>query len=206
MTEELPEIETFTANVARLHHSSVSPNGKFGFPVTTYMGPLPQDNTWCDTWEEYFKRGMIRMLELEKNIQGPSEELEQLTAQLYEKVIPRLLRPLKVLNSIKPVLIHGDLWYGNCCTNNATGKPIVFDACVFWAHNECMTFPPQLSIEQTTDEVDEIGTWRPLRYRFGKSYIKAYQRHFPESAPEEDHNERNALYSMYIHSSVYLCY
>jgi Fructosamine kinase len=64
MTEELPEIETFTANVARLHHSSVSPNGKFGFPVTTYMGPLPQDNTWCDTWEEYFKRGMIRMLQL----------------------------------------------------------------------------------------------------------------------------------------------
>ena len=77
------------------------------------------------------------MLDLERNVQGPSKELEELTAQLYEEVIPRLLRPLTVLNSIKPVLIHGDLWYGNCCTDNATGKPIVFDACAFWAHNEC---------------------------------------------------------------------
>ena len=77
------------------------------------------------------------MLDLERDVQGPSEELEQLTSQLYEKVIPRLLRPLTVLDSIKPVLIHGDLWYGNCCTDNATGKLIVFDACVFWAHNEC---------------------------------------------------------------------
>jgi protein-ribulosamine 3-kinase len=138
MTEELPEIESFTASVARLHWGSLPQSpGKFGFPITTYMGPLPQDNTWCDTWEEYFKRGMTRMLDLERNIQGPSKELENLTEQLYEKVIPRLLRPLTVLKSIKPVLIHGDLWYGNCCTDNATGKPIVFDACVFWAHNEC---------------------------------------------------------------------
>jgi Fructosamine kinase len=138
MTEELPEIESFTANVARLHWGSLAQSpGKFGFPITTYMGPLPQDNTWCDTWEECFKRGMKRMLDLERNVQGPSEELEKLTEQLYEKVIPRLLRPLTVLKSIKPVLIHGDLWYGNCCTDNATGKPIVFDACVFWAHNEC---------------------------------------------------------------------
>lgn len=180
MTEELPEVESFTSSVARLHRNSlVNSSGKFGFHVTTYMGPLPQDNTWCDTWEEYFKRGMIRMLDLERNVQGPSQALEDLTRQLFEKVIPRLLRPLATLQSIKPVLIHGDLWYGNCCTDNATGKPIVFDACVFWAHNEY-----------------EVGTWRALRYRFGKSYIKAYQKYFPVSAPEEDHDDRNALYSM----------
>lgn len=138
MTEELPEIESFTSSVAKLHRDSIPKSpGKFGFPITTYMGPLPQDNTWCDTWEEYFIRGMTRMLDLERNVQGPNEELENLTQQLYEKVIPRLLRPLDILKSIKPVLIHGDLWYGNCCTDNATGNPIVFDACVFWAHNEC---------------------------------------------------------------------
>lgn len=111
------------------------------------MGSLPQDNTWCDTWEEYFKRGMTRMLDLERNVQGPNHELEQLTDKLYEKVIPRLLRPLTVFKSIKPVLIHGDLWCGNCCTDNTTGKLIVFDGCVFWAPNECtllsvQAFPP----------------------------------------------------------------
>jgi len=187
MIEELPEIEDFTSSVAQLHQSVASSNGKYGFPVTTYMGPLPQDNRWCDTWEEFFAQGMKRMLELESNAQGPSEELDRLAAQLYEKVIPRLLRPLTVLDSIKPVLIHGDLWYGNCCTDVATGKPIVFDACVFWAHNEY-----------------EIGTWRQMRYRFGKSYIKAYQKYFGVAVPQEDHDDRNALYSIRfdIHSSA----
>ncbi|RKK89758.1 hypothetical protein BFJ68_g16633 [Fusarium oxysporum] len=180
MTEELPEIETFTSNVARLHKASLplSP-GKYGFPVPTYMGFTAQDNSWCDTWEEFFKQGMIRMIERENAIHGPNAELDRLCEQLYDKVIPRLLRPLTVLGSIQPVLVHGDLWYGNCCTDNFTGKPIVFDACVFWAHNEY-----------------EIGTWRALRYRFGKAYIKEYQKHFPISAPEEDHDDRNALYSM----------
>ncbi|KAK3936149.1 Fructosamine kinase-domain-containing protein [Diplogelasinospora grovesii] len=128
MVEELPEIEAFTSSLARLHKSAVSPNGKYGFPVTTYMGPLPQDNRWCDTWEEYFAQGMRRMLELERDAQGPSEELDELVAKLYDKVIPRLLRPLTTLRSIEPVVIHGDLWYGNCCTDIVTGQPIVFDA------------------------------------------------------------------------------
>ena len=71
MIEELPEIEDFTSSVAQLHQSVASSNGKYGFPVTTYMGPLPQDNRWCDTWEEFFVQGMKRMLELESNAQGP---------------------------------------------------------------------------------------------------------------------------------------
>jgi fructosamine-3-kinase len=137
MTEELPEMDSFCESVARLHQSSVSSNGKYGFHITTYMGPLPQDNTWCETWEEFFIRGMKRMLMLEEAAQGPSKELEDLAEQMYSKVIPRLLRPLTVLKSIQPTLIHGDLWYGNCCTDNATEKPMVFDACCFWAHNEC---------------------------------------------------------------------
>ena len=101
------------------------------------MGPLPQDNRWCDTWEDFFTQGMKRMLELESNAQGPSQELDELVSQLYDKVIPRLLRPMAVLGSIKPTLVHGDLWYGNCCTDGQSGRPVIFDACVFWGHNEC---------------------------------------------------------------------
>ncbi|KAK8867654.1 Fructosamine kinase-domain-containing protein [Apiospora arundinis] len=188
MTEELPPVEEFTASIARLHKASIplSP-GKFGFPVTTYQGPIAQDNSWCDTWEEFFRQGMVRMLQREEDVHGPDPELSVLCEQLYDKVIPRLLRPLTVLKSIAPVLVHGDLWYGNVCTDNATGKPIVFDACVFWAHNEY-----------------EVGTWRAPRYRFGKSYIEAYQKHFAISEPTEDHDDRNALYSIRydLHSSI----
>jgi protein-ribulosamine 3-kinase len=139
MVEELPEITKFTKSVAELHLRSIpSSPGKYGFHVTTYMGPMPQDNTWCDTWEEFFLRGMKRMLYLERQAQGPSLELDELVPQLFEKVIPRLLRPLETGgNSITPVLIHGDMWYGNCCTETNTSMPITFDACSFWAHNEC---------------------------------------------------------------------
>ena len=104
------------------------------------MCPLPLENTWYDTWDECFESGMKRMLDLQRNLQGPSEELEKLTEQRYEKVIPRLLRPLTFLKSIEPVLIHGDLWCGNCCTDNATEQPIVFDGCVVRAHNECKDY------------------------------------------------------------------
>ncbi|KAK3377940.1 Fructosamine kinase-domain-containing protein [Podospora didyma] len=187
IAEELPEIASFTPSAAQLHQSAQSPNGKYGFPVTTYIGPLPQDNSWCDTWEEYFTQGMRRMLESERNVQGLSEELDGLAVKLYEKAIPRLLRPLATLRSIRPALIPGDLWYGNCCTDVATGNPIVFDACAFWAHNEY-----------------EIGTWRQMRYRVGEPYIKAYQDNFPASAPGEDHDGRSALHPIRfdIHSSA----
>ena len=67
------------------------------------------------------------MLEVERDPQEPSEELDELAAKLYDKVIPRLLRPLTALGSAKPVAIHADLWYGNCYTDEATGKPLVLD-------------------------------------------------------------------------------
>ncbi|KAF8428592.1 Fructosamine kinase-domain-containing protein [Tirmania nivea] len=56
MIEELPpDIDNFTKRLADLHRSSISASpGKFGFHICTYMGPLPQDNNWCDTWEEFY--------------------------------------------------------------------------------------------------------------------------------------------------------
>ena len=120
MSEGLPDPQVFCAKLAQLHRDSISlsPNGKFGFHVTTYAGNMPQDVTWCDTWEESFSRGLRGFAEQEKNACGPSEDLDRLLPQLYEKVIPRLLRPLQTGGKkLKPVLIHGDLWYGNIATN-----------------------------------------------------------------------------------------
>lgn len=38
---------------------------------------------------------------------------------------------------MKPSLIHGDLWYANAGIDIDSGQPLVFDACCFFAHNEC---------------------------------------------------------------------
>jgi protein-ribulosamine 3-kinase len=41
-----------------------------------------------------------------------------------------------------------------------------------------------------------MGMWRASRYRFGRAYLREYQKYVPVSAPEEDWGERNALYGM----------
>ena len=178
--EELPDIQGFSAKLAELHRKGKSSNGKYGFSVTTFNGNLPQDNRWTVTWEEFYVQGMKRMLELEEEAQGPSADLRALYVPIYEKVIPRLLRPLETGGRhIEPCLVHGDLWYGNASTDLGTDLPIVFDACCFYAHNEY-----------------EMGTWRPVRYKLGRPYMEAYHKFFPISAPEEDHDDRNALYAI----------
>ena len=147
MPNELPDVERFSAQVAALHRAAKSPNGKFGFDVTTFQGNLPQDNTWCDTWEEFYIRGMVRMLQLEEHSQGPWPELAELRKPMFEKVIPRLLRPLETGGrKIAPTLVHGDLYYGNTGTDLATNEPIVFDACCFYSHNECQGFRPKQKV------------------------------------------------------------
>ena len=33
---------------------------------------------------------------------------------------------------------------------------------------------------------------------FSKSYFDAYHHHIPKSSPEEDYDDRNALYALYV--------
>lgn len=138
ITEELPDVETFPARMAELHRDATSPDGRFGFPVTTYHGNTPIEHGWSDTWEEYFVRSTRVLLDLEQASQGRNEEILALAKPFFEKVVPRLLRPLETGGrKIRPALIHGDLWHGNASMDGETDEPIIFDAASFYAHNEC---------------------------------------------------------------------
>lgn len=143
--EELPESREFCKKLATLHQLGVSPNGKFGFHVVTYNGNVPQENKFTDTWEEFFINGLKHMFTLNFNAGGPSHELEDLMPSMFEKVIPRLLRPLESGgNSIVPSLVHGDLWCGNAAVTVAEDAPLIFDPSCFWAHNECKGPEPSI--------------------------------------------------------------
>ncbi|KAK4242393.1 Fructosamine kinase-domain-containing protein [Achaetomium macrosporum] len=191
----LPSIDRLTHAVAQLHTVSAKAapyledkRKRFGFHITTYNGTLAQDNTWTETWEEFYSRGMKRILQLEKEARGLSEELEAISGPFLETVIPRLLRPLETDGrSIEPVLIHGDLWIGNLSTRKDTGEPIMFDASAFWGHNEY-----------------ELSTMRPLDNDWGRECMASYHRRIPKSEPREDWDARNALYATrtYIHDSA----
>ncbi|CAJ2505419.1 Uu.00g128130.m01.CDS01 [Anthostomella pinea] len=177
----LPAPLNFCEKLARLHSFSTSSNGMLGFHVTTYNGYLPQDNTWCDSWEGFFANALRHVLNVRQERAGPCAELDELLPVMFEKVIPRLLRPLETGgNTIKPSLVHGDLWCGNAAIiAKNKGDSVVYDPASFWAHNEY-----------------ELGNWRPKRNKFSEDYFDAYHDFFPEAAPKEDADDRNALYAM----------
>ncbi|KAG7286471.1 hypothetical protein NEMBOFW57_008782 [Staphylotrichum longicolle] len=121
--DEMPDPEDFTLRLAKLHQNSQSPNGKFGFHVTTYAGNLPQMVDWESSWEVFFTKGLRHALDFEIKAKGPDPELDRLLPMLFSRVIPRLLRPLEANGrSIKPSLVHGDLWYANTGRDTETDE------------------------------------------------------------------------------------
>jgi protein-ribulosamine 3-kinase len=145
MSDEMPDPQKFAAQLAHLRQDSHSPDGKFGFHVTTYSGNLPQLNDPEASWETYFAKSIQWALDLELAAKGPDPEFDSLIPTLFDKVIPRLLRPLESDGrTVKPSLVHGDLWYANSGIDVDTDTSLLFDACCFYAHNECESnLPPQ---------------------------------------------------------------
>lgn len=143
MADEKPDVTKFCAKLAEVHLNSTtqSPTGRFGFHATTHVGNIPQENTWCDTWEEFFTKAFRHHLDIEERVQGFDQEMRDLGNAMIDRIIPRLLRPLESEGrSITPCIIHGDLWAGNVAMEVNTDEPMIFDACGFWGfwgHNEC---------------------------------------------------------------------
>ncbi|KAG8415052.1 hypothetical protein J3458_008934 [Metarhizium acridum] len=186
MTQELPDIRKFSAMLAKLHRDSMVDKDapkEFGFHVMTQEGTMYQDLSWCKSWEEMYTRRFQSFVDQERVSQGPSKELDQILPGFISKVIPRLLRPLETHGrTIRPVALHGDVWYGNLAVDATTGEPVYFDPSVFWGHNEY-----------------DVGSMATPRYGLGRDWIVEYHKFFPVSAPEEDHEARNALYAISGH-------
>ena len=169
--EQPPDPVKFTARLAELHQRSMSPTGKFGFHITTCLAKLTQvTNTWKESWETLYRDQLAHQIKMDEEKHGVWPEFQHVCRLTLEKVIPRLLRPLQSEGrSIKPCLVHGDLWDENTATDMSTGEPFVFDAGSMYAHNEY-----------------ELGNWRAARHRLSnESYVSNYKRQFPVSEPGE---------------------
>lgn len=167
--QQPPEPLLFTQQLADLHKKSVSPTGKFGFHVTTCHGKAAQlTDLWEDSWEVLYHKQLAQVFAMDKAKQPPWPEMEYCAQLILEKCIPLLLRPLQSEGrSIKPCLVHGNIWDGNTATDPRSGGPFIFDGTAFYAHNEF-----------------ELGNWRTPRHRLSsKTYIRSYKRYFPASEP-----------------------
>ena len=111
---------------------------------------------------------LARAMDIDQSKSDPGPDFMAVRKILFDRVIPRLLDRLSSQGrSIKPCLVHGDLWDENCAIDMATGEPFAFDAGSLYAHNEY-----------------EIGYWRPPRHRLSnRAYVRSYKRHFPVSEP-----------------------
>lgn len=128
--EQPPDPVIFTARLAELHKNSRSPTGKFGFHATTCHAKLTQiTNCWEKSWAVLYKKQLGHMIKFDLEKNGYWPEFKVVCDLTLEKVISRLSEPLQAEGrSIKPCLIHGDLWDENTATDMNTGEPFTFDA------------------------------------------------------------------------------
>lgn len=170
----------FCSRLAQLHKNSTSPTGKFGFHITTCHGPNWQNTEWESSWCVYFTRLLRQFFKREIQQNGPWPEYEAAFEEFAKTVIPQLLEPLQSGGRfLKPCLVHGDLWEENTGTDLATGRSVIFDPSVMYAHNEY-----------------EFGMWRREIVRFSKVHLRRYFAHIPPSEPVHQWDDRNRLYSM----------
>ena len=174
----LPDPNKFCRTLVEMHQNSQSPTGKFGFHLPTCHGKHIQPNDWDSSWCRFFTRLITIFFQTDIEVNGPWAEYQKAFETLKTKVIPQILEPLQSNGRVlKPSLVHGDLWEENTGINLATGEAVVFDASVFFGHNEY-----------------ELGTWRREEVRFGSPHFKQYIRRFPPSEPAHQWEDRVLLY------------
>ncbi|XP_060064709.1 ketosamine-3-kinase-like [Ylistrum balloti] len=141
---------------------------EFGFDLTTCCGFLPQDNTWEKSWVTFYARKLdFQLNKIEKEYND--KEARELWSTLQLK-LPKFFQGL----TIKPALMHGDLWGGN--VGELESCPVVFDPASFYGHSEF-----ELAIAQMFGGFSE---------RFFQSYFKLLPK-------EQGYSERLELYKLF---------
>ncbi|KAK8861794.1 Fructosamine kinase-domain-containing protein [Apiospora arundinis] len=177
---EPPDINLLPPRMAQLHDKAVAEDGQFGWHVPIAGGQMPVVVAKSNSWEDFFNRYMRYIFRAEEIAQGPrTAEIERLAGLLFNRIIPRLLRPLETGGrSIAPRLLHTDLWTGNLGVNE-DGDAIIFDPMSMYGHNEM-----------------DVGVWNNARQKTGMSFVNKYHSMYPRSAPEEDSYGRIVLYTL----------
>ncbi|KAK3985470.1 Fructosamine kinase-domain-containing protein [Cladorrhinum sp. PSN332] len=178
---EDPDPVRLCEKLVALHKSSVSPSGMFGFHLQPLRGNVPLETTWNPSWSDFFSQLFGTTMVLEEKINGKWKNMRELVEMTIAHVVPKVLGPLESGGrSVKPSLIHGDLWIGNIGTDCKTGEIYIFDASSYYAHHEM-----------------EIAIWRPLPNNLLGSgvYVKEYLAQMGASEPAEQFEDRQKLYS-----------
>lgn len=184
LAQKLAKLHTTPAPIPEGHNKPM-----FGFPVTTCCGDTAQDNSYKESWADFYAENRLRFIlrEGEKN-QGNDTGFHGLVEATASKVVPRLIGDdhLNDGKGITPVVVHGDLWSGNASVGiigDKKGEPedVIFDSSACYAHSEF-----------------ELGIMKMFG-GFGASFLKEYHELCPKTEPVEEYEDRVKLYELYHH-------
>lgn len=213
---------SLAAKLAKLHSTPAPiPAGeegqKFGFPVTTCCGDTPQENSYVDTWAEFFaEKRLLSVMKRCERRNGRDEEVGGLVDVVVKEVVPRLLgdeydehdkdgegsrgegaeekEEKKKKREITPVVVHGDLWAGNKCYATIieggclSEEEVIFDPSASYAHSEYEFGIMRLFGGFDFDDHNEWGQFE--RDYWGAGKIKKLE-------PVEEFDDRVDLYGLY---------
>lgn len=102
-------------------HMTAAPTSQHGLGRSNYLGAVPVQQDWRDTWPEYFMD--VRLV--------PIAEACVRAGHLRDHLLLRLNRLIERVPEIlsgcddKPSLVHGDLWHGNVLAAEYGGAALV---------------------------------------------------------------------------------
>jgi len=165
----------------------------FGFPVATCCGDTEQDNTWTESWAEFYAERRLRaILKKSERKNGKDASLRAAVERTAQEVVPRLIgdHHLNGGRGVTPVAVHGDLWSGNRGRGRISGQgaveDVVFDPSSCYAHNEY-----------------ELGIMKMFG-GFGGAFLREYHQICPKTEPVEEYEDRVTLYELYHHLNHYV--
>jgi protein-ribulosamine 3-kinase len=165
----------------------------FGFSVTTCCGDTPQDNSYQESWAEFYAENRLRyILQRAEKSNGSDKEMHSLVETTASEVVPRLIGDDHLNNGkgVTPVVVHGDLWSGNTSvgaigSENCEPEDVAYDSSACYAHNEF-----------------DLGIMK-MCGGFGGSFMKEYHELCPKTEPVEEYEDRVKLYELYHYLNHY---
>ncbi|KAJ1727669.1 hypothetical protein LPJ61_004453 [Coemansia biformis] len=139
---------------------------RFGLESDNWIGSTPQPNKWHASW--------VDLLRVRLEYQLDRAQLTGEAGQMGQALLQRLPSFFEGVE-IRPSLIHGDLYAGNCAADEH-GNPVVYDPAVYWGHHE-----------------SELGIMHMFG-GFSPELFEAYHQRIPR-APGFD--KRLAIYQLY---------